>query len=117
MTYLGPISREATGQNIAGSSFNEFYKHAIKRRQHSTERDVDLLVEIECKKMQILYDRSKQINTDLQNILKLLSSRQHEQRALTIPMKSLQVTPQMLVWRSSAYKCSMAVSDNEITIL
>ena len=70
MTYLGPISRKPTGQNIAGSSFNEFYKHAIKRRQHSTERDVDLHVEIDCKKMQILYDRRKQINTEIFRIFR-----------------------------------------------
>ena len=39
-----------------------FTSHAIKRRQHSIERDVDLQVVMEClKKIQILYDRRKQI--------------------------------------------------------
>ena len=54
--------------------------HAI---QHSNtrSRDVDLRVVIECLKIADIL-RSKQANThrDLQNILKLLSSRQHEQR-------------------------------------
>ena len=52
--------------------------------------------------------RSKQANKhrDLQIILKLLSSRQHEQRAWIIPTESLRVTQQMLVLQSSAWKCS-----------
>ena len=52
--------------------------------------------------------RSKQANKhrDLQVILKLLSSRQHEQRAWLILTESLRVTQQMLVLQSSAWKCS-----------
>ena len=55
--------------------------------------------------------RSKQANNhrDPQIILKLLSSRQHEQRAWIIPTESLRVTQQILVLWSSAWKCSMAV--------
>ena len=77
---LGIFSlREIAGSLLAHSLIN-FTSHAIKRRQHSTERDVDLHLVIKCvKKLRILYDRSKQINIrDLQNILKLLSSREHE---------------------------------------
>ena len=56
------ICRKPTGQNTAGSFSINFISHAIKCRQHSIERDVDLYVVTECfKKMQILYDRSKQI--------------------------------------------------------
>ena len=60
-----------------------FTSHAIKRRQHSIERDVDLHVGIKCLKKRCYTLRSKQANNqrDLQIILKLLSSRQHEQRA------------------------------------
>ena len=54
------ICRKPTGQNTAGSFFMNFTSHAIKRRRHSIERDVDLHVVIE-KKMQILFDRSKRI--------------------------------------------------------
>ena len=59
-----------------GSFLINFTSHAIKLRQHSIERDVDLHVVI-----------------------------------------SLRVTQQMLVLRSSAWKCSMAVSDNDNTVL
>ena len=63
--------------------------------------------------------RSKQTNNhrDLQIILKLLSSRQHEQRAWIIRTESFRVTQQMLVLRISAWKCAMAVSDDDNTIL
>ena len=63
--------------------------------------------------------RSKEANNhrELQIILKLLSSRQHEQRAGIIPTESLRVTQKMLAERSSTWKCSMAVSDNNNTIL
>ena len=54
------ICRKPTGQNTAGSFFINFTSHAIKRRRHSIERDVDLHVVIE-KKMQILFDWSKRI--------------------------------------------------------
>ena len=54
------ICRKPTGQNTAGSFLINFTSHAIKRRRHSIERDVDLHVVIE-KKMQILFDRSKRI--------------------------------------------------------
>ena len=57
------ICRKPTDQNAAGSFSINFISHAIQCRQHSIERDVDLYVVTECfkKKMQILYDRSKQI--------------------------------------------------------
>ena len=99
--------------------FKNFTSHAIKRRQHSIQRDADLCVVIECLKKYADILRSKQANNhrDLQIILKLLSSRQHEQRAGIIPPESLRVTQQMLVLRSSAQKCSMAVSDDDNTIL
>ena len=60
-----------------------FSSHAIKRQQHSIERDVDLHVVIECLKKNADTLRSKQANNhrDLQSILKLLSRRQHELRA------------------------------------
>ena len=58
--------------------------HANNRRRHSIERDVDLHVVIEKKNKQKNSNtlRSKQANKHrgLQIILKLLSSRQHEQR-------------------------------------
>ena len=62
--------------------------------------------------------RSKQANKhrDLQNILKLSSSTQHKQRLIN-STKSLRVTQQMLIWRSSAWKCLMAVIDNDNAIL
>ena len=74
-----------------------FTSHAIKRRQHSIERDVDLHVVIECLKKDADTLRSKEANNhrDLQIILKLLSSRQHEQRAWIIPTESLRVMQQM----------------------
>ena len=57
------------------------FKSRNSTPQHSIERDVDLPVVIECLKIADIL-RSKQANThrDLHNILKLLSSRQHEQR-------------------------------------
>ena len=72
--------------------------HAIQRRQYSIERDVDLHVVIECLKKKCRYLTIEQANTQryLQNILKLLSSRQHEQPLCKIPTKSLRVTPQIL---------------------
>ena len=78
-----------------------FASNAIKRRQHSIERDVD--VEIECFKNAILL-RSKRANNhgDLENILKLLSS-------IYIHATG--------VWRSSAWKCSLAASADDNTIL
>ena len=96
-----------------------FTSHAIKRRQHSIERDVDLHVIIECLRKNADTLRPKEANNhrDLQIILKLLFSRQQERRAWIIPTKSLRVTQQMLVLGSSAWKCSMAVSDNDNTIL
>ena len=96
-----------------------FTSHAIKRRQHSIERDVDLHVIIECLRKNADTLRPKEANNhrDLQIILKLLFSRQQERRAWIIPTKSLRVTQQMLVLGSSAWKCSMAVSDNNNTIL
>ena len=74
---------EEAGQNTAGLSLINFTSHAIKRRQHSIERDVDLHVVIECLKKNTNTLRSKQANNhrDLQIILKLLSSRQQEQHA------------------------------------
>ena len=59
-----------------GSFLINFTSHAIKLRQHSIERDVDLHVVRECLK------KKKE-----------------------------------LVLRSSAWKCSMAVSDNDNTVL
>ena len=75
-----------------------FTSHAIKRRQHSIERDVDLHVIIECLRKNADTLRPKEANNhrDLQIILKLLFSRQHEQRAWIIPTESLRVTQQML---------------------
>ena len=92
--------------------------HAIQRRQHLIERDVYLHAVTECLKIEDIL-RLKQVNTHryLQNILKLFSSRQREQRPRIIPTKSLRVTPQILFWRSSTWKCSMAVSDNDNNIL
>ena len=60
-----------------------FINHAITLRQHSIERDVDLHVVIECLKKNVDTLRSKEANNhrDLQIIMKLLSSRQQEQRA------------------------------------
>ena len=113
------ICRKPTGQNTAGSFLINFTSHAIKRRQHSIDRDADLHVVIECLKKNADTLRSKQENNhgNLEIILKLLSSRQHEQRAGIIPKESLRVTQHMLVLRSSAQKCSMAVSDDNNTIL
>ena len=75
------ICRKPTGQNTAGSFFINFTSHAIKRRRHSIERDVDLHVVLEKKNADTF--RLKQANNhrDLQIILKLLYSKQHEQRA------------------------------------
>ena len=58
------------------------------------------------------------MNSDIlrSNISKLISSRQHEQRAWIIP-SSPRITQQMLVWRSSEWNCLMAVGDNDNTIL
>ena len=77
------ICRKPTGQNTAGSFLMNFTSHAIKRRQHSIERDVDLHVVKECLEKKNNALRSKQANNyrGLQIVLKLLSSRQHEQRA------------------------------------
>ena len=60
-----------------------FTSHAIKLRQNSIERGVDLHVVIECLKKNIVTLRSKEANNhkDLQIIMKLLSSRQQEQHA------------------------------------
>ena len=58
--FLVFICGKPTGQNTAGSFLINFTCHAIKRRRHSIERDVDLHVVIE-KKMQILFDWSKRI--------------------------------------------------------
>ena len=98
------ICRKPTGQNTAGSFLINFTSHTIKRRQHSIDRGVDLHVVIECLKKNADTLRSKQENNhgNLEIILKLLSSRQHEQRAGIIPTESLRVTQQMLVLRSSA---------------
>ena len=55
--------------------------HAVKRRQHSIWRDVDLYVAIECLKKKcrhFMIAASNHNRRDLQIILKLLSSRQHE---------------------------------------
>ena len=81
--FIKGICRKPTGQNTAVSFLMNFTSHAIKRRQHSIERDVDLHVVIECLKKDADTLRSKEANNhrDLQIILKLLSSRQHEQRA------------------------------------
>ena len=43
------------GQNTAGSFLKNFTSHAIKRRQHSIEIDVDLHVVIECLKKKCRY--------------------------------------------------------------
>ena len=43
------ICRKPTGQHTAGSFLINFTSHAIKRRRHSIERDVDLHVVIEKK--------------------------------------------------------------------
>ena len=66
-----------------GSFLINFTSHAIKLRQHSIERDVDLHVVKECLKKKVDTLRSKEANNhrDLQIIMKLLSSRQQEQRA------------------------------------
>ena len=111
------ICGKPTGQNISGLIVMNFTSHVIKRRQHLIEKDEDLHAVIEWKKNCYTL-RSKQANNhrDLQITPKLLSSRQHEQRAWIIPTESLRVMQQMLVWRSSAWKCSMAVSDNDNTI-
>ena len=60
-----------------------FTSHVIKRRQHSIEKDENLHAVIELKKKNCYTLRSKQANNhrDLQITPKLLSSRQHEQRA------------------------------------
>ena len=81
--FIKGICRKPTGQNTAGSFFMNFTSHAIKRRQHSIERDVDLHVVIECLRKNADTLRPKEANNhrDLQIILKLLFSRQHEQRA------------------------------------
>ena len=99
-----------------GSFLINFTSHAIKLRQHSIERDVDLHVVIECLKKNVDTLRSKEANNhrDLQIILKLLSSRQQERRAWIIPTESLWVTQQMLVLRSSAWKCSMVVTTTTV---
>ena len=77
--------------------------HAVQHRQHSTKRDVNLHVVKEClKNADIIRLKPANTNRDLQNIRKLLSRRQHEQRPWIIPMKSLRVTPQMLIWRNSS---------------
>ena len=53
-------------QDLLAHSLMNFTSHAIKHRQHSIERDVDLHVVIEClKKMQMLYDQSKKINKEI----------------------------------------------------
>ena len=97
-----------------------FRSHAIKRREYSIERGVNLYVVIEyLKKMQILHDRSKQI---IPEICRLFwncyrADSWHEQRGWIISTESLRVTQQMLVLRTSAWKCSMVVSDNDNTIL
>ena len=110
--------QQPTGQNISGLFVMNLTSHVIKHRQHLIERDEDLHAVIEWKNKKSYTLRSKQANNhrDLQITPKLLSSRQHEQRAWIIPTESLRVTQQMLVWRSSAWKCSMAVSDNDNTI-
>ena len=71
---------------FTGSFLINFTSHAIKLRQHSIERDVDLHVVIECLKKNVDTLRSKEANNhrDLQIIMKLLSSRQQEQRAAEI---------------------------------
>ena len=55
--------------------------HAVQHRQHSTKRDVNLHVVKEClKNADIIRLKPANTNRDLQNIRKLLSRRQHEQR-------------------------------------
>ena len=79
--FIKGICRKPTGQNTAGSFFMNFTSHAIKRRHHSIERDVDLHVVKECLKKNALRSKQANNNRDLQIVLKFLSSRQHEQRA------------------------------------
>ena len=70
-----------------GSFLINLTSHAIKLRQHSIERAVDLNVVVECLQKNADTLRSKEANNlrDLQIIMKLLSSRQQEQRAWIIP--------------------------------
>ena len=83
-SYAIPPEKSAIS---TGSFLINFTSHAIKLRQHSIERDVDLHVVKECLKKKVDTLRSKEANNhrDLQIIMKLLSRRQQEQRAWIIP--------------------------------
>ena len=53
---------EADANDLASEVETDWTSHAIKRRQHSIYRDVDLYVVIEClRKYAYIYDRSRQI--------------------------------------------------------
>ena len=92
LSYLLSLLTETTDyvlgffikENLQEASFlMNLTSHAIKRRQFSIEGNVDLHVVVECLKKNEDTLRSKQANNlrDPRIILKLLSSRQHEQRA------------------------------------
>ena len=108
------ICGKPTVQNIAGSFFKSRNSTPAtvdreRRRFACSYRKLE-------KNADILLLQLENTHRDLQNILKLISSRQHEQCARITPTKSL-VTPQVLIWWRSAWKCSIAVFDNDNTII
>ena len=77
------LQEKVTGSLLVEILLAHSLSYAIQHQQHLIERDVDLHVVLECLKKRAGILRSKQSisHRDLQNILKLLFSRQHEQRA------------------------------------
>ena len=116
--HHGKFCRKPTGQNITGSFFESRNSTSVSQGRATLERE---RCRFTCryrmleKREDILRSRQADSYRDLQNIVKFLSSRQHEQRKVFGSRCTSLCTCQF--WRSSARKCSMAVSVNDNTIL